>query len=130
MKKLIVEPTNKSPRIVFDPISGILELSGKSIPENSYELYTPIISWIEKYVQQPAASTCFMFRLNYFNSSSTEYILEILRKLEILIETDEKRLEVHWHYDKDDEDMLMIGADFQSLLRMPIRMIENVEEDL
>ena len=128
MQKLILNANNKSPNVVFDHLDGYLEISGKSIPENSYDLYRPLLDWVEEYTKKPAPNTVFVFKLTYFNSSSAEYLLDIMKKLESLFLTS-GNVEIKWFYDAEDEDMEQIGEDFKSILKIPIEMIETEEED-
>lgn len=111
----------KTPEVFFDAQQGILEIKGKSIPENAYNFYKKLLDWIDGYKKQPAAKTKLIFQLTYFNSSSAEYILDIMKKIEELQNT-EKQVEIDWLYDEEDEDMLSIGEDFASLLKIPLKM--------
>jgi hypothetical protein len=125
MKK---EGGTKEPQVNFDAQTGELVLGGRSIPENSFELYKPLLSWVEAYVAQPAKATRFEFRLSYFNSSSAEYILDLYRLLQKLTEAGHA-LECQWYYDADDEDMLQVAEDFQNMVGIPIELIVNEEEE-
>ncbi len=129
MQTLQLAPTVKAPYVSFDPNTGLLQLTGKSIPENAYELYRPLLGWMAAYIDNPAPRTELIFRLSYFNSSSSEYILDLMRLLEkIYLQGAEVR--ILWFYDHDDEDMEQIGEDFKSMLRVPIiMMIEEKKED-
>ncbi len=42
MEELILEGSAKTPTINFNQETGVLELRGRSIPENSIEFYNPI----------------------------------------------------------------------------------------
>jgi len=44
MNSLLIEGTAKTPRISFSAENGMLEISGKSIPENSIEFYNRFIT--------------------------------------------------------------------------------------
>ena len=84
MKDFVLEETIKTPKIVFKSKSGLFEISGKSIPENSAQFFDPVIKWIEEYITDPAPNTTLIIKLEYFNTSSSKYIVEIFRKFEIL----------------------------------------------
>ena len=56
MSNLIINDSIKTPTVVFD-IAGILEIKGKSIPENSIEFYRPVFEWLDIYSQSPASKT-------------------------------------------------------------------------
>jgi hypothetical protein len=128
MQKLTIDATVKAPKVHFDNVSGILEISGKSIPENAHDLYQPMLVWLDKYLKEPASNTTFIFKLSYFNSSSTEYILEMMKRLESLHNRG-FNVSVKWFHDQDDEDMEQVGADFRMMLHLPIEMVVNEEED-
>lgn len=129
METLSIKPTIKTPLVTFDARVGELRLEGKSIPENSMELYRPLIAWVAKYVESPAIQTTFIFKLSYFNSSSTEYILDILKRLDKM-KQEGQEVTIKWYYSEEDEDMEYVGEDFKMMLNMPIEMIAVSEEEM
>jgi hypothetical protein len=126
MAKLLIEGTGKTPHVNFEGTTGVLELKGRSIPENSIEFYKPLIDWLDHYARAPQATTVFRVQLEYFNTSSSKCILDLFKKLEG-VRSAGNEVQVHWHYETDDEDMLEAGEDYQAILNLPFRMIE-VEE--
>ncbi len=125
---MILEGTPKTPSVNFDDATGMLELKGRSIPENSIEFYKPFIDWIDKYARDPRPRTVLSIQLEYFNTSSSKCILDLFKKLE-LIRTTGNEVVVHWHYEQDDEDMLEAGEDYQAIINIPFKMIQIEEVD-
>ncbi len=123
MESLIIESTNKTPKVFFNALSGKMELMGRSIPENSYQFYEPLLQWLDEYAKNPQEQTHFIFKLDYFNTSSSMYILGILKKLEKMY-ADGKKVRVSWYYDSEDEDMLQTGEDLRQIVKIPIEMTE------
>ena len=123
MANLTQEGTPKTPTIMLDEQQGILELSGRSIPENSIEFYKPILDWIEGYSANPKPETRVNIRLEYFNTSSSKCILDFFKKLETLSKGGKTKVSVHWHYEEDDEDMQEAGEDYQSIIEIPFNLI-------
>lgn len=123
MESLIIENTNKTPKVFFNALNGKMELTGRSIPENSFQFYEPLLQWIDEYVKSPHEQTCFTFKLDYFNTSSSMYILGILKKLEKMY-VEGKNVRVLWYYDAEDEDMLQTGEDLRQIVKIPIEMTE------
>jgi hypothetical protein len=121
MKEFVLKETNKTPKITFKPRSGLLEISGKSIPENSAQFFDPVIDWINEYVDKPANTTTMIIKLEYFNTSSSKYLVEIFRKLEILFKSD-KNVLIKWFYEEEDEDMLESGQDFKEIIQVPVEL--------
>ena len=128
MDNIIIEPSQKTPTINFNSSTGVLEIAGRSIPENSVEFYRPILDWLDTYNASPAAKTEFVFKLEYFNTSSSKCILDIFRKLETVAKSGFE-ITIKWFYDEDDEDMQESGEDFQEIIKIPFEMIEIKDED-
>jgi len=71
METIIREGTPKTPFVRFDGEKGLVEIKGRSIPENSVEFYKPLIDWLEKYSAGPVKETYVNIQLEYFNTSSS-----------------------------------------------------------
>ena len=121
MSNLIINDSIKTPTIIFD-ITGILEIKGKSIPENSLEFYRPVFEWLDIYSQSPAPKTELKISLEYFNTSSSKCLLDILRRLETINLSGKSEVKVFWFYDADDEDMMEAGEDYQALVKVPFEL--------
>ena len=128
MAAIFLEGTSKTPTVSFDENNGMLELKGRSIPENSIEFYKPFIDWIDRYARDPRPKTTLSVQLEYFNTSSSKCILDLFKKLE-LIRTTGNEVLVLWHYEQDDEDMLEAGEDYQAIINIPFKMIQIEEVD-
>lgn len=115
MKDLILKGTKQTPFVSFNASSGKLELSGRSIPENSFEFYNPLLEWLSEYKANALAESGFRIYLEYFNTSSSKYILELLKKLKEINEIDGKSVNVEWCYDQDDEEMMETGEDYEEV---------------
>jgi hypothetical protein len=122
MDKITIEPTPKTPSVVFDASKGLLEIKGRSIPENSIEFYKPVMDGLEKYVDSPAAVSNVNIQLEYFNTSSSKCILDIFKKLEA-IHKKGNNITINWYYEEDDEDMQEAGEDYQAIIKIPFKMI-------
>ncbi len=124
LKVLEIQGTNKTPYIKFDPESGELIMKGRSIPENAVEFYKPLVDWLNEYAKNPKDKTTVKIQLEYFNTSSSKCILDVFKKLEEIHKKEGKEVVINWYYEEDDEDMLEAGEDYQSILKIPFRMIE------
>ena len=125
MEPLKVEATHKTPKVYLDPANDHFEVSGRSIPEDSVGFYKKILDWIDAYAESPKEHTEFKFELEYFNTSSSKNILELLKKLENIHENGNS-VKILWYYDEDDEDMEETGQDYQALLSVPLELIVKV----
>lgn len=121
MNNFYLLPTTKTPKIDFDSQTGNLNISGRSIPENSIEFYRPVIAWLDEYRSDPVKKTVLHVNLEYFNTSTSKCLVDILRMLEKINESHE--VMVYWYYEKEDEDMLESGEDFKKILKIPIELV-------
>jgi len=126
MEPIIIEGTQKTPTVEFNAEEGKIELKGRSIPENSIEFYNPLIAWLDEYGKNPKDETIVNIQLEYFNTSSSKCILDVFKKLESIAKAGHD-IKVNWYYEEDDEDMLEAGEDYQSIIKLPFKMIE-IEE--
>ncbi|PIX35989.1 MAG: nuclear pore complex subunit [Bacteroidetes bacterium CG_4_10_14_3_um_filter_31_20] len=126
MDTIVIEGTPKTPSINFDAVAGKIEIKGRSIPENSIEFYRSLVEWLEAYATAPLANTTVNIQLEYFNTSSSKCILDIFKRLENISKAG-SNIVINWYYEEDDEDMLEAGEDYQSIIKVPFKMIEIVE---
>ena len=128
MELLKLEGSAKTPYVNFDPENGLMELKGRSIPENSIDFYKPLIDWIDKYGRSPKTRSALHMQLEYFNTSSSKCILDVFKKLEA-IRAAGNEVTILWHYEEDDEDMLEAGEDYAGIINVPFKMILIEEAD-
>lgn len=117
-KGLFLEKRADTPKVEFLPHEGVLEISGRSLPENAEQFYKPILEWVTAYLASAPARTTMKIELEYFNSSSVKQVLAILIRLEELRMAG-KEVEVVWSYNQDDELMEMKGRELESIVELP-----------
>jgi hypothetical protein len=122
MEILKIESTEDNPRIILDRESNILEISGRSLPEDVNTFYEPMMNWIEEYAKDPLDVTVFNFKLSYFNTASSKIILDILTQFEEMIEAGHQVM-VRWYYPEEDEDMLEAGEEYSEMVDVPFEMV-------
>ncbi|MCF6242251.1 MAG: DUF1987 domain-containing protein [Bacteroidales bacterium] len=128
METLSLQGSPKTPTVEMNAETGVIEIKGRSIPENSIDFYRPVVDWLDKYSENPANETIVNIQLEYFNTSSSKCILDVFKKLETVYKKNgEKGVVINWYYEEDDEDMLEAGEDYQSILKIPFKMIELEE---
>ncbi len=124
MGRLVIENHHLWPVVVLDSDSGQFEIKGKAIPENAWELFSPILSWMDRYIKAPGSRTEFVFHLEYFNTTSSKFILEICRKLEWLYLESKTPVKIIWKYDEGDSDIEDAGIDYGNILKVPFEIQE------
>jgi hypothetical protein len=127
MVKLELKETATTPYVNFDHASGVLKIDGRSIPENVIDFYHPILRWIDEYSKTPAEKTEITLKFEYFNTSSSKRIFDIMKKLEKMATDTGRRVVINWYYEEDDEDIFFAGNDYKALIsKVEFNLIETV----
>jgi hypothetical protein len=123
MNDLIIEPTEKSPKVIFKAKEGTLQILGKVIPENPDIFFAEIMQWLEDYLSKPAETTLLELSLEYFNTSSSKIVLDILYKIDSIHTDNRSKVHVIWYYESDDPDMEDAGNDYKQMINAPFEVI-------
>ena len=119
---LIIDKTTKTPQIVFDPVNGVYEISGRSLPENVVKTFEPALQWIDQNIGKISDPVVISFKLDYLNSASAKMVSLILTKLEEFYKSG-SNIEIKWFYNYDDDDILSEGEIYAKLKKIPIHLI-------
>jgi len=119
-------PTDNTPEIHLNP-TGVIKFQGRAITTYNTEFSDKILNWIDSYLKNPAETTYVIIRFEYLNSYGTTILVSFFRKL-LNVKLQAKKLEVIWHYEEDDDDMLEKGEFISTALDIPIKFI-LIDED-
>lgn len=122
MENLLIEGTEDTPSVIFDLEQGIYEISGRSLPEDVVEFYTPVMNWLDQLEEEPVADIEFSFKLEYFNTASSKLILDVLLKLDEIFQ-DGTSMNVKWYYYEMDEDLMEAGEEYAELIEIPVELV-------
>jgi hypothetical protein len=122
METIKIQGSEDTPKIILDAGNEILEISGRSLPEDVSSFYEPVLNWLNEYAESPNKKTVFNFKLTYFNTASSKLLLDILMKLEEMHEKGQEVL-IRWHYPEDDEDMAEAGEEYADIVDVPFEQV-------
>jgi SiaC family regulatory phosphoprotein len=100
-----------TPRVYMNAEKGECELSGESYIEDTLDFYRPIVQWLQDYTTQVKKPLKFTFNLQYYNTSSSKYLLDIVKVLKHYADSGGD-VKVTWFVPKDDYDMLEEVEDY------------------
>lgn len=123
METVTIEGTKKTPMVLLDP-AGKIRLSGRSIPEDASKFFDVILNWVMEYINDPRDSTVVDVELEYFNSGSAKFVMQILRDLSELLHQG-RELKINWYYEEGDDDILERGEYYASILDLEVNFIET-----
>ncbi len=122
MKTIQIHAGTQTPFVHFDASNGNLEISGRSIAEQLGLFYQPLIDWIDDYIAIAQPLTILNIDFEYFNTGTAKYILEIMKKMEYIALRGHEVF-INWFYSEGDSDMLEAGEDYQSIIKLPVKLI-------
>jgi hypothetical protein len=130
--ELSILGTRITPTISFDSNENVLCFTGRSSPENPIEFYKPVFDFISSYKVSQQSILIVNVALEYFNTSSTKVLYNLLNKISEMQDATGKVVVINWFHEEWDEDMFEIGEDFsQSLnLKFNIKEIEELTTEL
>ena len=122
MESLRIEGTKSSPDIVFDHITGVLNMSGESYPENSFEFYQPVLSWISRFLAVHNGPVTFNIHISYLNTGSTKCMMDILDLFEESFLVGGQNV-VNWYCDEENDRAMETAEEFKEEVSLPFNII-------
>ncbi|MEO9871281.1 DUF1987 domain-containing protein [Ekhidna sp.] len=129
MEKVFIEPTRTTPLINFDPDEGLLEMKGRSSPENSIQFYQKVLDNLDEYTVSGGPEFTANIAFEYFNTSSSKCLFDVFKRLG-KIEDSGKKITINWYFEEGDDDMMEAGEDYSDLLDLNFNFFEIEEEDM
>lgn len=123
MEDLYLKKTFNSPEVEFIGDTGELSLEGRSIPEDPGEFFEHLIDWINQYFLKPVQQTVMSIKLEYINSGSSKYMLEVLRIMKINHDAG-KDVQIKWYFEEGDESIQELGTHYEQTIQIPFEHIE------
>jgi hypothetical protein len=119
-KHVIQEELKNCPGIVYYPDKNILELVGRSIPENPELIFKRLDNWVTSHFEKNKGLDVHI-KLEYINSGSSKYLYEILKRLTVF-SREGMLINMKWLYEADDEAMLELGEHYRDTAGIPLEI--------
>ena len=123
MDTLRQEGSLTTPSVLLDPVQGLIEIKGKSIPENSFEFYDPLYEWLNEYIEEPREKTTVTLAMEYFNTSSSKEFMKFFHRLEDLHKSGKTSITIKWFHEVDDEEMMEMGESLRREVDIPLEIV-------
>lgn len=111
MEKVTIEKTDTTPYISIDIENSIIDIFGKSFPENAYSFYEPVLNNFKEIFSNDI-NIKINIELLYLNSSSLKIFFDIFDIWENNILTKNSNIEIFWIYDVENDIAQEMGEDF------------------
>jgi hypothetical protein len=118
MTPLHIAATATTPAITLDKEKGLFSISGRSLPEDSLEFYSPVMKWLKEYLNTPNEDMLFEFRFEYINTISVKVIQQILASFDNV-----PGVRIKWYFGEEDEDIEDLGRQFAEIQKLDFEFI-------
>ncbi|SAI32846.1 Domain of uncharacterised function (DUF1987) [Bordetella trematum] len=119
---LNIAGTQSTPSIRTDAATGLLTMGGDSYPENSFELFGPVIEWVEQFLERCDTPLRVELDLLYLNTSSIKSMMDIFDVLEAAHQQG-RDVSVTWFYDTRNERVGELAEEFKEDCTFPFSVV-------
>jgi len=109
---LVLALSQSTPSVMADWRAGKLEMQGESYPENTYEIFDGIISWVQTFLELTDRALRVELQLSYLNTSSIRAMIDIFDRLERAAH-DGRDISLLWLYDSRNPRSAELGEEFK-----------------
>ena len=90
MKGFFIRPSQLTPSVYFNPQKKLLDIRGRSSPENPIDFYSYVNTSLDRYATDYVSSITINLAYEYFNTSSSKCIFMVFKKLNDLDQKENK----------------------------------------
>lgn len=123
---MFIPATATTPLVKYNNEDLTLEIIGRSIPEDAFSFYEPVLNLLHDLEQRYPKTIKAVFQLEYFNTHSSRRLLDIFRKLDEIRSTG-TLTKIFWVCDVEDREMVYHGEDLRNLVDVAIEITELPE---
>ena len=110
MENLYIEGSDSLPTVQFNT-DGLLKITGRALPENAFQLFSPLIAWVKEF---SCDEVNLEINLEYFNTAVSKQLHDYLKAVESNQKL--KKINVKWFYEDGDDEILESGEIYEELL--------------
>jgi len=110
------QKTASTPFVLIDEEKSYMRLEGRCFHEKVADFFREVNEWLDSYLSSNFGLFTFDCAIEYFNSSTTKLLHNMLLKMDKLVGA-EKKIIVNWITEAENEIMVECGEDFQEDVR-------------
>jgi hypothetical protein len=104
--------TTSTPYVLIDEEKSYMRFEGRCFHEKVAEFFKEVNDWLDSYLASDFGVFTFDCAIDYFNSSTTKLLLNMLLKMNKSA-SEEKKIIVNWITTWNNDIIIECGEDFQ-----------------
>lgn len=122
-----INATPKTPSILFDSSSSLLEIKGISCPENPVHFYNPLLHELQQQLNDKS-KLHILIHLDYFNTGSSKCLLNLFNLVAERL-SEKENAQVTWVTETEDFELIEAGKIFQEMSGLPFIFEQSEPEE-
>ena len=110
MENLFIEWSDSLPAVEFNN-TGLLKITGRALPENAFEFFNPLITWVKEFSCEELS---IEINLEYFNTAVSKQLHDLLKAIQN--NQNYQKINLKWFYEDGDDEILEAGEIYEELL--------------
>jgi hypothetical protein len=106
------EKTTSTPFILVDEEKRHMRIEGRCFHEKVADFFKEVNDWLVVFLEKDFGSFTFDCEIEYFNSSTTKLLHNMLMKMDAFASS-AKKIVVNWITTEDNDIMIECGEDFK-----------------
>lgn len=116
---------NTLPKIEYDEINGVINISGRSISTEADVYFNLFLPYLSDNLQKVPIDIDVTIDLEYFNTNTSIKLMEFFNIINENVVYKGHTVKVTWFIDKIDEDIKESAQDFEELSKIKFQYIEK-----
>lgn len=121
-KQFSIPGSYDTPEVIFDAESCKLTITGRSLPANAFEFYSPVLDHFGAFVDDAESPITIDFKMDFISSSTSKIFQDMFFDLEEAFKNG-KKVQVNWYYKFGDDDIKELGDDLRLETTFPFEYI-------
>ena len=123
MRDYHVKKTLNTPEVNLKSSEGVLRMEGRAIPEDPGQFFDEVLEHLTEYYNSPQPVTKCEFKLEYINSGSSKYLMDIFRFIKNNYDSG-NNCHITWFFEEDDESIQELGLHYQNTIKVPFKLVD------
>jgi len=121
--------SNTLPKIAFEEMSGLISITGRAVSPEIEEQFDIFIPYLKDCLSKYSTDINAHIDLEYFNTRATLRLSDLFKYLKFYKDKENRAVNIYWHYQYGDDDIIESGEDFEELSGLKFNFIEESEKD-
>jgi hypothetical protein len=125
---ILLENKEKTlPTIIYEEINGTIHIKGRCVSLKIKKHFQKFFLYLKNYLLTNTTNINVHTDIEYFSIDASKMLMELFYILKQYIYDKNFSVDVYWYYEKDNEDILKCGKEYEELSHLNFHYIEKLK---